>query len=256
MRQTSRGRWLVVGVAAMAMFAFSLEGADHTSPEGFESAPACSPDGRWILRKDKEENTFSLWRRDDGTKHLTFRGHEDLIWDLAFCPDSMRIISASADHTARVWDVETGEQLAILAGHGAGVLTAKFGPRGRYILTGGRDANLRLWDASSYEQVIRLSGHESYVIDAAISPDGDTIATASGDHTVRLWGTKPLKDQHQRRLARRAVVDAVSRKVETLFDALGDPDAVVTALQEDATLDDEGASDVGYQGNVRRSQRS
>ena len=35
--------------------------------------------------------------------------HTGYVWSASFSPDGQRIVSASADKTARVWDVGTGE---------------------------------------------------------------------------------------------------------------------------------------------------
>ena len=43
--------------------------------------------------------------------------HADSVNSAAFSPDGERVVTASADHTARLWDVERGKEVAILAGH-------------------------------------------------------------------------------------------------------------------------------------------
>jgi len=42
-----------------------------------------------------------------------------MIYAASFSPDSKRIVTASADKTARVWDAESGRTLATLTGHTA-----------------------------------------------------------------------------------------------------------------------------------------
>ncbi len=37
-------------------------------------------------------------------------GHMGEVTSVAFSPDGKRIVTGSADQTARVWDVETGQQ--------------------------------------------------------------------------------------------------------------------------------------------------
>ena len=45
---------------------------------------------------------------------------------ILFSPDGLRIVTASADQTARVWDVPTGKAPGILAGHEGGIESAQF----------------------------------------------------------------------------------------------------------------------------------
>jgi WD40 repeat protein len=44
-------------------------------------------------------------------------GHKGPVLRVAFSPDGSRIVTASADKTARVWDAATGEALIVLRGH-------------------------------------------------------------------------------------------------------------------------------------------
>ena len=118
---------------------------------------------------------------------LATTGHMDRVWSAAFSPDGQRIVTASADSTARLWDAENGQQLRVLSGHTGRVASAAFSPDGRRIVTASYDKTARLWDAASGEPLRVLSGHTDRVNDAAFSPDGRRIVTASYDKTARLW---------------------------------------------------------------------
>jgi len=39
------------------------------------------------------------------------------LWERTLSPDGTRIVTASADKTARVWDPQSGNALVTLAGH-------------------------------------------------------------------------------------------------------------------------------------------
>lgn len=74
-------------------------------------------------------------------------GHQGIVRSAVFSPDGSRILTASADRTARLWTR---------------------GPGGRW-------------------EVTTLEGHTGPVNSAVFSPDGARILTASGDKTARLW---------------------------------------------------------------------
>jgi WD40 repeat protein len=116
-------------------------------------------------------------------------GHDKTVYSAAFSPDGKRIVTASADKTARLWDAETGKQIgAPLVGHEDVVKSAAFSPDGKRIVTASADKTARLWDAETGKQIgAPLAGHDRTVYSAAFSPDGKRIVTASGDHTARLW---------------------------------------------------------------------
>ena len=44
-------------------------------------------------------------------------GHENRVNSAVFSPDGARVLTASADHTARLWDAASGKELRVLRGH-------------------------------------------------------------------------------------------------------------------------------------------
>src|SRR5262249_14923230 len=62
-------------------------------------------------------------------------GHTGEVSCGAFSPDGARIVTASADRTAKVWDARTGTPALGLKGHTGGVWSAAFSPDGARIVT-------------------------------------------------------------------------------------------------------------------------
>ena len=127
-------------------------------------------------------------------ERLLLKGHESTVNSAAFSPDGKRIVTASADGTARLWDAETGKPVGEpLTGHTGGVLSAAFSPDGKRIVTASADGTARLWDAETGKPVGEpLTGHTGGVTSAAFSPDGKRIVTAFS-HTARLWDAETGK---------------------------------------------------------------
>jgi WD40 repeat protein len=65
------------------------------------------------------------------------RGHEySVVFSGSFSPDGARIVTASADRTARVWDAATGDEVAVLPeACDFRVTSASFSPDGTRIVT-------------------------------------------------------------------------------------------------------------------------
>jgi WD40 repeat protein len=53
-----------------------------------------------------------VWEAASGRELLTLKGHTSAIRSLAFSPDGWRIITGSADHTARMWEAATDQEVA------------------------------------------------------------------------------------------------------------------------------------------------
>jgi WD40 repeat protein len=100
---------------------------------------------------------------------------------MAFSPDGQRVLTASADHTARVWDASTGTNLLVLNGHGDQVRGVAFSPDGRRLLTGSWDQTAKIWDAETGQDLLTLKGQQDRdrVHSVAFSPDGRHILTGN-----------------------------------------------------------------------------
>src|SRR5258708_39742031 len=102
-------------------------------------------------------------------------------------PDGKRVVTVSADKTARLWDAESGEQIGLpLVGHTDIVSSVAFSSDGRRIVTASWDKTARLWDIDSRSS-IAVMRHPERVLRAAFSPDDKRVVTASSDGTARLW---------------------------------------------------------------------
>ena len=117
-------------------------------------------------------------------------GHGDIVLSAAYSPDGTRIVTTSADKSARIWDASTGARLAVLSGHRGSVYSAAYSPDGTRIVTASDDRTARVWDARTGTQLAVLSGHGDVVNSAAYSSDGTRIVTASNDKTARIWDAR------------------------------------------------------------------
>ncbi len=159
-------------------------------------AIAFSPDGTRLVTASAD-GTALLWDIKGVTRSerepsrppptATLSRHEKSLTTVIFSPDGTRLVTASADGTARVWDAQTGSEVRILAGHQDEVNAVAFSPAGNHIATASADGIVRLWNVANESEAIVLAGHTAGVNTLAFSPDGTLLATAGADNTARLW---------------------------------------------------------------------
>ena len=156
---------------------------------------AFSPDGARILTANVGD-TASLWDAASGKliasfDHLGAISPGTLSWRrvglvaVHFSPDGARVLTTSADNSAKLWDAASGKLITSFA-HQDEVFQAEFSSDGAQILTASRDKTAKLWDAASGKLVASFD-HPNGLYHAAFSPDGARILTASGDKTAKLW---------------------------------------------------------------------
>ncbi len=112
-----------------------------------------------------------------------FKGHTKGVNSVAFDEEGTRLVTGSADASARVWDVGTGECVAVMGarteraeGHARTVESAVFVAGTRWVATGSHDGSVRLWDGETGEMVRALLVTDDEIYRVASSPDGKRIA--------------------------------------------------------------------------------
>ena len=157
--------------------------------------------------------------------------HDKRVWYAEFSPNGRRIVTASADFTARVWDSRSGESLTPPLVHSSDVRFAEFSPDGERLVTFADNGSAYLWEASTGRALGQPMAHTQKISSAHFSPDGRHVVTASRDGTARIWNAQtgeaalpPLRHQGQVNWARfspdgQRVVTASDDQTAQLWDA-------------------------------------
>ncbi|MDB9311767.1 hypothetical protein PN462_01540 [Spirulina sp. CS-785/01] len=122
-----------------------------------------------------------------------FKGHQDVVWDVAFSPDQTLLISASNDQTVKLWSRQ-GETLATLSPQGGSMtsLDTYATNKGFRLLTGSSQGKVQIWDIAQPVQEVK-SPRSSWqtqhpnLYNAQFSPDGQRVATTGTDGKIKLW---------------------------------------------------------------------
>ncbi|VDM22233.1 unnamed protein product [Hydatigera taeniaeformis] len=192
----------------------------HRAKQLYENVKGSGPE-RLVAGSD--DNTLSLWT-PEVTKHslcLRMTGHQGVVNDVKFSPDSRLIASASFDHSVKIWDGFTGQFLATMFGHVQDVYLVAWSSDSRLLVSCSRDSTLKLWSVLevrrwSQEAAVKrsqqdhrkkvdkaceekepphqrrrhmlhdLPGHADAVYALDWSPDGQRVVSGGKDRIVKL----------------------------------------------------------------------
>lgn len=152
-----------------------------------------SPDGKHIISCDQTSDpsrtvTVQIWEVATGNTLVTYRGHKNGIYAVAWSPDGSRIASAGYDGTLQIWEAISGTAIANYRGN-AFLFGLSWSPDGNNVAVGSSSNTILVVNAASGSLLNTYSGHSNWVKDVAWSPDGKYIASGSDDGMVILWNT-------------------------------------------------------------------
>lgn len=112
-----------------------------------------SPDGASfaapIFNLATGKSTTLVWNAKTYELVRELKGHTNIIWSLAWAPDGLSLVTASADKSIRRWPLAAKAKATVLKGHQGVVRRVRFSPDGATILSSCSNGTLRLWNAAS-----------------------------------------------------------------------------------------------------------
>uniref|UniRef100_A0A8D0GV78 Notchless protein homolog 1 n=1 Tax=Sphenodon punctatus TaxID=8508 RepID=A0A8D0GV78_SPHPU len=138
------------------------------------------------LVSGSDDFTLFLWAPAEDKKALErMTGHQALINQVLFSPDTRIIASASFDKSIKLWDGRMGKYLTSLRGHVAAVYQIAWSADSRLLVSGSSDSTLKVWDAKTRKLAVDLPGHADEVFAVDWSPDGQRVASGGKDKCLR-----------------------------------------------------------------------
>lgn len=113
--------------------------------------------------------------------------HNGAVVAAAFSPNGARIVTGSADGTARLWSAISGECLLPPLRHKACVRAVAFSPDGKYLASGSDDYTACIWNAETGGRSGDSLHHESRIRTVTFGPAGDKLLTTSADGSAHVW---------------------------------------------------------------------
>ncbi|CAA3000176.1 eukaryotic translation initiation factor 3 subunit I-like [Olea europaea subsp. europaea] len=142
-----------------------------------------------------------VWFADNGERLGTYRGHNGAVWSSDISRDSTRLITGSADQTAKLWDVQTGTQLytfnfdspARSVDFAVGDKLAVITTDPFMGLTPAIHIKRIARDPETGESVVILKGPQGRINRAVWGPLNQTIISAGEDAVIRIWDCETEK---------------------------------------------------------------
>eukprot|EP00898_Chlorokybus_atmophyticus_P006720 jgi/Chlat1/7049/Chrsp56S06718 len=159
-------------------------------------------EGDLVFSCAKDHNP-TAWYSDTGERIGTYKGHNGAVWCCDLTRDSSRLITGSADMTARLWDTETGTELARIT-MDTPLRSVEFSVGGKEVVITadpfmGTQSAIHIFriENDSFVKnapVLSMSGHVTRVNRALWGPLNKTIVSAGEDSTVRMWDAQTGKE--------------------------------------------------------------
>jgi WD40 repeat protein len=128
------------------------------------------------------------------TPRFTWAAHDHKVVDVAFSPDSKRLISASCDKTVKVWGLNSGERgvsvpplILTVPGLPADLTGVAFSRDGQRFAASSMNGTMTICDAHRGEKICTLQGKAGPVYGVAFHPITNALASAHYDGTVKVW---------------------------------------------------------------------
>ncbi|MEM7154264.1 MAG: FHA domain-containing protein [Myxococcota bacterium] len=181
-----------------------IESRTFTGHVGGVNSVAVSGDGQWVLTGGGggvarlwdwqsvpagEESDSEL--PEVGSASLVARGHAKAVVAVGIDNYGRRMLTGSADGTARVWDLRNPTRVHAMPlkdKHESRISVAAVSSDPRYGVTGDDSGRLVLWQISQDEPAgLVLEGHGGELTDVEFTPEGDRMVSVSTDNTARIW---------------------------------------------------------------------
>uniref|UniRef100_A0A336LR52 CSON011310 protein n=1 Tax=Culicoides sonorensis TaxID=179676 RepID=A0A336LR52_CULSO len=153
----------------------ALERYKNICKDNVESFVSCSDDF-----------TLYLWKADQKICITRMTGHQNVVNDVKYSPDSKFIASASFDKSIRIWRAHDGSFFCVLRGHVQAVYTVAWSADSRLLVSGSKDSTLKVWNLKTKKLLEELPGHADEVFAADWAPDGSRVASGGKDKCLKL----------------------------------------------------------------------
>ena len=161
------------------------------------SEPVFSPDSRWFADFGGD-GAIRIYAAETGELEHVLVGHLGPVFDVAWAPDSQRLISGGDDRTVRIWDVSQGRAVSVHSERER-VMSVAWSPDGSqiaYVLSLFDRLPTCIRNVSTWNLVAEIPAQPHGAAELRWSPDGKRFAQSLGKDVVQVFSTSDFRLQH------------------------------------------------------------
>ena len=169
------------------------------------------------------DKTSQLRWADNGAWIGTYKGHNGAVWSSAIDEAGSKVITGSADFSAKLWDATTGEELATFT-HKHVVKAVDFSFDSRKFLSAGLEKEAHVYDLESKSKLSTFA--HPCPISKALWTSETTFISGGYDSILRIWDTREPTTS----AASQVKLDAPSKKGVGDIQLVASQNALITCL--------------------------
>ena len=150
-----------------------------------------SPQGDQLAACGCDKNVIAIWNVNTETMTAYLSGHLHPVLSISWAPCGNKLVSGSADNTARIWGVTEERVEGIFRAHGSWVVATAWAPLPFIgqpaIASGGVEKNILIWNPVTFEILMELKQHTGWIVSLDWCPESRYLLSGSKDRSIIYW---------------------------------------------------------------------
>jgi serine/threonine protein kinase len=177
------------GTASLWDYEKGVAGPHWTAHNTPIRALAFATDGKQIATGGSQDALIRIWNVPDGSAAKSVKGHQGIVWSLAYSADGSMLLSSSRDRSARIWSTRTFSNMRTAQWRSDVNLIngVAFSPDSKFFAAGRRGGVKILKVETAARGKERELKATSVMRTVAFSPDGTALAAGGDNGFVHIW---------------------------------------------------------------------
>ncbi len=147
---------------------------------------AISQNGHW-LAVGSEIGTIQIMDLTNlSAKPIQLKGHQGVIYAIAFSKDGQQLFSSGADKKILLWDISSSSS-SVVYNESNTVRALGLSPDGKFLAGGADDGRILIWDIKNNLLVAFVGEDNNPIYSISFNYSGTLLATGDSKGNVKLW---------------------------------------------------------------------